>query len=187
VDSARPHNRRTPRVLHRLVFISICANAQRIFFTNASAASARCAIPPNKRMSVSISASVRGFIARKGKGCSRSLPTVSCLYGTDPTTNVGFSRRISPTESPCQQSPSFGSLPTGATSVQPFGHANQRVLRRQWRTRSRLRSAPAKQSAMVVFRLVFMATRRGYQTGLVHLLSSTPIDSATRLCLHFVS
>src|SRR6266852_9594522 len=71
-------------------------------------------------MSASISASVRGFMARKGKGCSRSFAIVSCLYGTEPITKVGLSRRISSTVFPCQQSPSFGSLPTGATSAHHF-------------------------------------------------------------------
>src|SRR5467141_2834787 len=71
-------------------------------------------------MSASISASVRGFIARKGNGCSRSLATVSCLYGTEPITNVGFNRRMSSTDSMCQQSPSFGSFPTGATWAHHF-------------------------------------------------------------------
>src|SRR5438093_10616250 len=68
-------------------------------------------------MSASMSARERGFMARKGKGCSRSLATVSCLYGTEPITSVGLSRAISSTDSMCQQSPSFGKLPTGATSA----------------------------------------------------------------------
>src|SRR6184192_3233207 len=68
-------------------------------------------------MSADTSASVRGFIARKFSGCSRSLPTVSCLYGTEPITSVGLRRRISSSDPMCQQSPSFGRAPTGATSA----------------------------------------------------------------------
>src|SRR5260370_11289328 len=68
-------------------------------------------------MSVSISESVRGFMARKVSRCSRSFATVSCLYGTEPITNDGFSRRMSSTDSMCQQSPSLGKVPTGATSA----------------------------------------------------------------------
>src|SRR6266849_11112875 len=84
------------------------------------AAACRCVIPANREISASISESVRGFMARKFPGCSRSLATVSCLYGTEPITSVGFSRRMFSTDSMCQQSPSFGSLPTGATSAHHF-------------------------------------------------------------------
>src|SRR5260370_29662463 len=56
-------------------------------------------------------------MARKLKRCSRSFATVSCLYGTEPITSVGSSRRISSTDFMCQQSPTFGSLPTDATSA----------------------------------------------------------------------
>jgi len=82
------------------------------------------------------------------------------LYGTEPITNVGFNRRISSTDSMCQQSPSFGSLPTDATS------AHHLV------TPTRARFAPMEYKIEValgasetirkcVRRLIFMATGRG--------------------------
>src|SRR4051812_9182674 len=68
-------------------------------------------------MSSSISARLRGFMAKKLRGRSSSFATVSCLYGTEPITNVGRRAKISSTASMCQQSPSWGNLPTGATSA----------------------------------------------------------------------
>jgi len=58
--------------------------------------------------------------ARKMNGCSRSLATVSCLYGTEPITRVGFSRQnfVHRVHVPANRQ-TFGSLPTGATSAAP--------------------------------------------------------------------
>src|SRR5438270_7771242 len=63
---------------------------------------------------------VRGFIAKKLNRCSSNLPTVSCLYGTDPITSVGCSVTMSATDSMCQQSPTCGNPATGATSQHHF-------------------------------------------------------------------
>jgi hypothetical protein len=59
-------------------------------------------------------------MAKKFSGCSSSFATVSCLYGTDPITSVGRSAKIFSTASIRQQSPSFGSPSTGATSPHHF-------------------------------------------------------------------
>src|SRR5712691_6586929 len=70
-------------------------------------------------MSDSMSAKVRGFMAKKVSGFSSSLATVSCLYGTEPITNVGrsLSTRWGSSD---QQSPRRGSRPTAATSAHHF-------------------------------------------------------------------
>src|ERR1700687_6060725 len=67
-------------------------------------------------MSTSTSARARGFMATNVSGFSRSLAMVSCLYGMEPITRAGFSAKTRSASSD-QQSPSFGSFPTGATSA----------------------------------------------------------------------
>src|SRR5215510_9605884 len=63
-----------------------------------------------------MSAKERGFSARNRTGCSRSLPRVSVLKGTEPITKSGFNLRIFGTDSSFQQSPNCGRCFTGATS-----------------------------------------------------------------------
>src|SRR5690348_876756 len=104
----------------RIPFFELRRSAENPFCilpTRVSAAFAQPTIAPSMRMSAYTSASDRGFIARKFRGCSKSLAMVSCLYGTEPITSVGLSRRISSTDSMCQQSPSLGRPSTGATSA----------------------------------------------------------------------
>src|SRR5260370_21905189 len=101
-------------------FRSSSANSRCIFRTSASADFARHVIFPSNRISAYTSASDRGFMAKKLKRCSSSLPTASCLYGTDPTTTVGRSATTSATDSMRQQSPTCGNPATGATSQHHF-------------------------------------------------------------------
>ena len=104
----------------RVAFFLTLLNPARIARIKRSPSRARPTMLASKRMSASTSANVRGFMAKKFRGCSSSFATVSCLYGTEPITNVGRRAKISLTPSMCQQSPSCGSPATGATSTHHF-------------------------------------------------------------------
>jgi len=159
-------------------------DAQRIFFTNAFGSIARCAIPPNQAKSVSISARCPRVHSQEGKGCSRSLPTVSCCDGTDPTTtsaSVAEFHLLSPV--PCNRKlREFADRRDVGT---PFGHAIQRVLRPQCAQESRLRSAPAETIRNGGFGW-FHGYPERISTGLVTCFS-TPIDSLLDCVCTFVS
>ena len=105
------------RCFVRRAFWRMASNSRRICTMRRSAGVARSEMRPRSRMSRSMSARLRGFLARKFSGCSSSLATVSCLKGTEPMTRVGFSAMMSATLSICQQSPSCGKPRTSATAV----------------------------------------------------------------------
>ena len=75
-------------------------------------------------MSVSISASERGLIARNATGCFKMSSTVADAKGTEPISSVGF-KRITSRISIFQQSPTCGRRPIGGNVLAPFADADE--------------------------------------------------------------
>ena len=103
-------NRGRGRLRNGLTCRAIDSKSDRMARISFSPAVARLTSRASVRMSVTISASERGLIARKATGSFRMLATVSGANGTEPIRTVGLSRITSRT-SIFQQSPTCGRAP----------------------------------------------------------------------------
>ena len=109
-------------------------------------------------MSVSMSASERGLIARKATGSFKMLATVSGANGTEPIKRVGLSRITSRT-SIFQQSPTCGRRPTGATSLHHLLTPTKLSSQRQAQTDIEVTFGASETMRNIVSRLFSPAVR----------------------------